>query len=331
MDIFASLSDAEYFAESKYNQETKSIRAKSREFKDGVLEFVGLEKYRTSSFKDSVDYLFITNNSIQRLALDLGELQSMTSEELANYRVELEVAGREKWKDFDAEISEKNLRNVLNRLILVEVNDSSLREAQESPDYFASLLRIIERARARGHDVPVSLMQTHSSTIAIGCDGNNYEHQLFEKLGFALRVEKKLLSNLIKFKDNLAKPSTALRIDASDLPFLRSLRIECPLGRESIATQAFTELLNDQILTDQRNLDIFVQLSYDERALLVFNKSWISNLADQSLTREGKYEVAKVAAKVPFAVPYDVLTMAIIESKRLEGIVIDHGFFEIER
>ncbi len=328
LDLLASLSDSEYFAECKYNEVPRSLGVNSREFKEALLEFIGLERYRTITFKSRIEYLFVTNHPVGRLREETIRLQSSSTTEIIEYRAKLAKTAEKKWKKPIPSISERALRTVLNRVIVLQIDHGTLKEAELTPSFKDELEHIIVKARVKGIELPLPLSVSEGDSIAVTCDDPSEEFMRFQRRGHDIRIQSVIWKTLEAFADHAPQVDSATRVNGKQMAFLKSLSVGSSNKLQELAARILTETLNDEMMSKKDQVKLFIQVSIDDRTLLIFNRDWLIALAKSLRTRRGKYEISSIAEALPFTVSHRILEMAIVEANRLKGLIIDDGWFE---
>ncbi len=328
LDLVASRSDSEYFAECKHSQALRSLGVNSREFKEGILEFIGLERYRKTTFRRQVEYLFVTNNSVGELIEEVLRLKASSTSELEEYRVEMIKAAKKKWRDFNGDISEKDLRAVLGRIMIVQVGDGALDEAESESEFQSILSQLVSRARKKGIQLPMPLAAIVEDSIRISCDPSIYEFVRFQTLGYSVQIQQNIWSQLKDFFERLGDVDTIRRIDGLMLPFLATLKVESTGIPNEMIGRVFSEIVNDRILAKIVASHAFLQISIDDRNVFVSNLKWMLQVSKAHRSGDGKYKSSEIAAVLPFPVTFRMVELIISEANRIQGIVIDDGSFE---
>ena len=147
-DAVISSSEHEYLCECKYHQEPRSLTEDSVEVKDSLLEFIAAEKYRSGHIKrDGIFYLLITNCPIDSLSKRLDALRTAADEEVVRYSEKLRKRAEKKWRGFNPNIKIKLewIRNVLMRMVPVEIDEGRLSEASKNPEYEQELRKMVDQ------------------------------------------------------------------------------------------------------------------------------------------------------------------------------------------
>lgn len=330
LDLVASLSDCEYFAECKYSDNPKPIRASSSEFKEALVEYLGLEKHRALSFRAQIEYLFITNNPTRLLKQDIEKLRMATSSELKESLTALERTAREKWTSFNSSIEEPLVRAVLDRIIVLDIDKGALMESEARPDFQEALRSSVSKVAKRNIAPPFALPGDEASTITATTDENKPDFRETRKLGYTVRVSDTILQEIRR-----AVQSDAImgfkQLDEDRLHFLNKLIVDAPKNVPPPAVRRIlSEAFNDLAIPEQSREGTFVLVSPEQRVLVLFDRKWLLKQAKVHTNLKGSYQLRELATEFRFTMSNGLLKLAIIEANRLDGIIVDEGWFEEE-
>jgi hypothetical protein len=327
LDLVASRSDSEYFAECKHDQNLRSLEVSSREFKEGILEFIGLEGYRKVTFRKQLEYVFVSNSSMNRLVGQVSSLRTASTANLDEFRKDLIDAARKKWKRFKGVVSEKDVRSVLGRIILLKVDDGALSEAESDPRFQEALKQIASKARRGGIGLPLNLAAELENVIAVVCDPLSDDTVKFETLGLPIVIQNNIWTELVRLVELLSGIDTVRRYDSRTLTFLKTLRIESGQPTE-LAGRFLTETVNTQIFSKKFEGSLFSHVSLDDKSILVCNTDWLLALSRLHRSLVGDYNIAKIVEAFPLAITYRAVELMLSEAKRVRGLIIDEGSFQ---
>jgi len=121
---------------------------------------------------------------------------------------------------------------------------------------------------------------------------------------------------------------TIRRIDSTKLPFLKTLMVESTGLSDELIGQVLSETANDRIHAKSSAIRVYLQVSIDDRSVLVCNLEWILRVSKSHRSNRDQYKISDITATFPFSVTFRMAELIISEANRLNGLVIDEGAFE---
>jgi hypothetical protein len=319
IDLLASDSLAEFICECKHSDQPRPLGINSTEFKESLLEFIGLESYRLKQFR-AVTYLLIINMPKKQLEREISNLRN-DPEQWPEYLKKLTQQAKQKWNRFNAEINTKFFLSALNNLLVIEIDSGRLEEARKYKKFQDALVEIVQDIeRKEPKQVPVSL--SNEAQLQLRLKGDEEELSEAKEVGFTVKISPKIIDQIVMFQSPLQ--GNLVCANADNLPFLKTCEIvnSQEICCDNVAL-LITEAIND--LIEQRCGAIkYISLFYPKQYDIYFaKKSWalqkiksLRNSFTGSFSLLNEDEVGNVP-------PY-VSVFLIKETKRLmEGIIID--------
>jgi len=322
-DAIISGSENEYLCECKYHQEPRPLTVKSIEVKDSMLEFIAAEKYRIGHIKrDGIFYLLITNCPINRLNKDLDTLRTADDEETIQYSEALRKRAKEKWSSFNpnVEIKVEWIRNVLMRIVPVEINDGRLSEASKNPAYEQELRKIMDQI-SRINPALVPLEYRVRNTIRFIIGKGDEKTVGFLKGGYFLEISTTIVNQILSYNRIFNKPF--VKTTPNEIPFVQSCEI---LHHSSISPENSMELiieaLNDLVEQHFGKIEFFVVINPGTYDVYYADLEWFYALITNCVNARGFYIMAEIAKRLPISVSKFVLTSLVRETMRLGARII---------
>jgi len=323
-DAIISGSENEYLCECKYHQEPRPLTMNSIEVKDSMLEFIAAEKYRIGHIKrDGIFYLLITNCSIDRLNKEIDTLRTAIDEEIIQYSEALKKRAKEKWSSFDSniEIKVEWIRNVLMRMIPVEISDGRLSEASKNPAYEQELRKIMEHiSRINPALVPIEYRVRNTIRFTIRKDDEKTER--FSKSGYFLEISTAIIDQILSYNRILNEPF--VKATFNEVPFVQNCEV---LHHSSISPENSMELiieaLNDRIEQHFGEIKFFVVVNPGTYDVYYADLKWFYGIIANCVNVRGFYAMADIAKQLPTSVSKFVLASLVRETMRLgAGIIV---------
>jgi hypothetical protein len=320
VDLIAAKGESEYFVEAKHSEEPKPVRKNSKEFKESIVEFVALEKYRKTSMRN-VQYIFLTNAPTGTLRNQVDELKLGSRNELIKYSGHLTRAARQKWKGECRDVQAGLVKSVLNRLLLITLVDASLDAAAEEINYRDSLSRILADHQTKhgtkvssANELPIISLTTRSKVVRVAISR-----------GYELQISTTIISQLRRLvHENLV--SSATRFGGDVVSFLNSMKFECP-GQRLNCLGVLNHTLNELTGTTGTTCQNFLVLSVVTREIELISKKWLDKISKSHTDMRNRFIIDGVAKEFPNPISSESTITAITELKRMNGYVIDSGWF----
>jgi hypothetical protein len=221
------------------------------------------------------------------------------------------------------------VRAVINRIIVLEIDKGQLTEAESVPSFQDALSDILRKVRLRGVALPFSLPVDRAKVVSVTSENHGQSLLEFRKFGYTLLIKSGIVSQIKEMLGKASAPSTLAKLDGRKLDFLRTLELDVPSNMpRGFARHLLVATLNDEVVSNSQEL--FLVIALEERVLVVVNRKWFSRSATSALTNLGTYNISKLASLVGVPIAFDVLKEAVVEANRLDGMIIDHGWFETE-
>lgn len=321
IDLIVSTSHLEYLCECKSSDSPKSLGKKSKEFKESLLEFIGLEPYRVRQPR-VVRYMIITSMSIRRLAKEIRDLKKDFAE-VRKYSLKLQEQGKRKWgSSFESKIDTKAIVGALDNLLLVQIEKGRLREAERDRRFQEALIAIVQDVERKNPKlVPVSLATKAHQWSGLVIEGDSYLER--RKLGYAIRISSKILDQIISYETSVQED--IVKATVKELPFL----VQCQVSKtQEMAineiAKMITETINDLIEERLKTPD-YIAIFFPNLYEMYFARTnWASRIVDSHVTPStGRYSLIK-ENEAPISIPPYVSILLITETRRLvNGIIVD--------
>jgi hypothetical protein len=320
IDLIVSTSTDEYLCECKSTDSAKNLSVNSPDFKEALLEFIGLEFYRRRQVR-TVRYLLITNMSINNLEKEISTLK-VNHEELLSYLLKLKAQAKKKWKNFEASIETRDVLTTLNNLLLLKIEKGRLLQAERTQEFQEQLMDIVRRVEKKNpHLVPIALLK--KTTLRLDTSDGNEDFIERMKMGYYVEIHNEIIEQIMNFELSLNK--NIVKATVNELPFLGKHHLRKKLNVSSDqAAQLITETINDII--EERLGDLtYITLFFPTHSEIFFAKTvWASKIVDQHYSpTKGKY-LLMTSKELGCDIPPLILILLITETKRIvNGIVID--------
>lgn len=322
-DIIISGSEHEYLCECKHHQIPRPLTLNSVELKDSLLEFIAAEKYRINSIKrDGIAYLLITNCSIAKLSKEMDHLKTGSDSEVIKYSELLTKRASEKWKNFDTrvKIEVKWIRNVLMRLIPLEIDEGRLSEASKSTEYEQEFRKIMDQL-SRASPSLVPLEYRVKNTIRFITKKDNEDTVDVQKGGYLIEISRVIANQLLSYK--LMPAKHFVKADYHEVPFVESCEI---LHHSSMSAEKSMELvvetLNDIIEQRFVKPTYFVVVNPGTYDVYFADLEWFYKIVTNSVNAKGFYDIAKIMKELPTGISRFALANLVKESLRLKANTI---------
>lgn len=319
-DIFISGSEREYLGECKHHEIPRVLTLNSIEVKDGLLEFIAAEKYRINSIKrDGISYLFITNCPTAKLNKEVDCLRIAKDLDVSDYSKTLEKRAPKKWESFDASIKIKVewVRNVLLRMIIVEIDDGRLQQAAKDSLYDQEFRKIIDQVSQTSPRL-IPLEYRVKNTIRFDTNDGEEDTIDIQKGGYLIEISRLIVSQILTY--NWTPSHLFAKAEYRDLYFVKDCRIS---HHSNISTEKSMELIietiNDLIKEQPSKRQFFIAINPGTYDVYFANVDWFYKLAVTSMNAKGFFDVAKIARLLPVKVSKFVLAHLIEEVMRLKA------------
>ena len=320
IDLIISTSDVEYLCECKYSDTPRPIRLNSKEFKESLLQFIGLEEYRIRQPR-IVRYMTITNRSIKHLEKEISDLKR-NFEKMRNYSKKLHNQGKRKWSSFESEIDIESIPSVLDNLFLIKIEKGSLREVGKERHFQEALTEIVRNVERKSPKrVPIALATRAHLRLGMGAGEDSYLEK--KKLGYDVEISAKILDQILEYENSLQ--GDIVRASAKQLPFLEKCRVsktqEMPIDE---VARIITETIND-FVEERLKILSYIAFFFPNLFEMYFVKTnCASKIVDSFVSPPtGRYSLMKrneLAVSIP---PY-VSILLITETRRLiNGTIVD--------
>lgn len=324
LDLVASLSDSEFFAECKYDDEPKPLTISSRKFHDGILEFIGLEQYRELTFRKTIEYLFITNNPVHTLRRELETLRYSNSQDFSAFIESLERSGKEKWVRLTTRISEQLARSALGRTMILQIDKGALDEARSQKEFVEIAREFEDRIERKRAGLPFASYPIDSNIIVVGDKTPGERLTEIHVPGYTIMMPNTALDRIRLHLQGRMATSDVTKLGTRSLG-LGNLSVDAPPNiAHTQISRMVTEAMNDILRSDT----YLIVVAISERLILVFSRNWLGKLVSNSVTQRETYALPKISEGMPFGLSDSTVKLAVTELKRLNGVIIDDGIFE---
>jgi len=320
MDLIISTSHYEYLCECKSTDVPHRIGIDSKEFKESLLQFIGLEKYRTRQPR-TVKYMIITNMPIRLLEKEIRNLKK-DLDKLQDYSLKLKRQGKRKWSGFDSEIEIESILSVLDSLFLIQIEKGRLREAERDSRFQEALIEIVQDVERKNPKlVPVPLATKAHLWFRLDIEEDSYLER--RKLGYAIRISSKILDQIMAYESSLQED--IVKATVKELPFLVKCQVSSTqdMAINEIA-KMITETINDII--EERLMTLsYIVIFFPNLYEMYFAKiNWASRIVDSHVSPSTRrYSLIK-ENEAPISIPPYVSILLIKETRRLvNGIIVD--------
>lgn len=320
MDLLISTSEKEYLCECKSSDKSKNLKITSKEFKETLLEFIGLEDYKKSQLRN-VTYLLITNMGVSTLREEISALKS-DSDELLSYSVKLEKQAKNKWLNFDSRIEPQSIIFALENLLIIKIDKGQLRQAEKNPKFQTALTNII-RSIEKKHPNLIPFYFSKKVDLRLELRKKQNKFIKHNKLGFIVEIEEDILNQVIKFE--LTLQEVIFKATVNQLPFLMNYRLQKKPGiSNNLASKIITESINDLVEKKLKSIQCLA-IFFPTLSEMYFAKiDWASNKVDQHFSAStNRYSLIQ-KNELKMVIPPYVSIFLITETKRLvNAIVVD--------
>ena len=319
-DAIISGSEHEYLCECKHHQEPRPLTINSVEVKDSVLEFIAAEKYRIGHIKrDGIFYLLITNCPTNKLSKKLDTLRTAGDEEIIRYSGVLRKRAREKWRSFNPNIKIKAewIRNVLMRMLPVEIDEGRLSEASKNSAYEQELRNMIDQVY-RINPALVPIEYRVRNTIRFTAKENDEETVDVSKGGYFIEISRAIINQILSYERIFNERLVKAR--PNEIPFVKSCEILHHSGMSpENSMELVIEALNDIIGQHFAKVTFFVVINPGTYDVYYANLEWLYRIITGCTNSKGFYDIGKIAKQLPISVSRFVLASFVREAMRLRA------------
>lgn len=320
MDLIISTSHYEYLCECKSTDVPHRIGLDSKEFKESLLQFIGLEEYRIRQPR-TVKYMIITNMPIRLLEKEIRDLKK-DLDKLRDYSLKLKRQGKRKWIGFDSEIEIESILSALDSLFLIQIEKGRLREAERDSRFQEALIEIVHDVERKNPKlVPFPLATKAHLWFGLDIEEDSYLER--RKLGYAIKISSKILDQIIAYETSLQ--DDIVKATVKELPFLVKCQVSSTqeMAINEIA-KMITETIND--LTEERLMTLsYIAIFFPNLYEMYFAKTnWASRIVDSHVSPSTRrYSLIK-ENEAPISIPPYVSILLITETRRLvNGIIVN--------
>jgi len=320
IDLVISTSEREYLCECKSSDSPRRLSKDSKEFKESLLQFIGLEDYRIRQPRDVI-YLTITNMPTRYLEKEIRDLKK-DFDKMQDYSLKLQKQGRQKWSGFESETGIDSIISVLDNLSLIQIEKGRLKEAAKDRRFQEALVEIVRNVE-RKHPKLVPISLATKAHLRLGLETGEGSYLEKEKLGYDVEISSKILDQITAFETSLKED--IVKATVRELPFLKI----CQLSKTqemsmNQAAKLITETINDLIEERLGNLS-YIAIFFPNLFEMYFAKTyWASKMVDSHVSpSENRYSLIK-ENEVAIPIPPYVSIFLITETRRLiNGIIVD--------
>jgi len=320
IDLVISRPDLEYLCECKYSETPRPITVDSREFKESLLEFIGLEKYKVQQFR-KVGYLLITNMPTKKLIEGIQHLRAADDKTLEEYAKKLLRQAKRKWSNFKSSITSQQIRSTLANLQIIEIGRGRIIEAEKTEQFNKALEEIIARVKRKDKTL---FPQIYTEKPLLRLKSNISDEKFLKRtwLHKSIEISEIIIEQIIQYEKSLK--GNIIEASVNELPFLRDCYIESSkeLPIEKVAL-ILTEIINDfakEHITPLQYLAIFLPSLYKMYFIKI---EWALAIVEKHRTLTGQYTLPKTG-EIPIRIPPYVYALLVKEAMRLKkGIIVD--------
>lgn len=323
LDIVISGSEYEFLCECKHHQEPRPLTPNSTEVKDSVLEFIAAEKYRIGHIKrDGIFYLLITNCPTATLRKRIGKMRTASDKEIILYSDRLKKRAQKKWTSFDPKIKIKSewIRNVLARMVLVEIDRGRLAQSSKNPAYEQELRKIMDQvSRVNPALIPLEYRIRNTIRFTVGDTEEKYEG--LSKNGYFVEISKAIVDQVISCKRILGEHFIKATIE--ELPFVKRCEIlhHRDMSPEK-ATGIVIEALNDLIEQNFGRITFFIVMNPGTYDVYYADLEWLYDIVTKATNTRGFYMITTIAEQLPLVVSKFILASLVRETMRMYAGII---------
>ena len=334
-DVVISGSEHEYLCECKHHQEPRPLTINAIEVKDSILEFIAAEKYRIGHIKrDGIFYLLITNCSTNKLSKELDTLRTASDKEIIRYSQVLKERARKKWRTFDPNIKIKVewIRNVLMRMVPVDVDEGRLGEASKNPVYEQELRKMIDQI-SRINPALVPIEYRVRNTIRFTTREDDEETIDVSKAGYFIEISKAIVDQILQYR--LIFNERLVKVTPNEISFIRSCEVLHHSGTSpENSMELIIEVMNDIIEQHFGKAEFFVVINPGTYDVYYASLEWFYRIISGCMNTKGFYDMGKIARQLPISISKFVLASFVKETMRLHARTIVRedvmDFFGIE-
>lgn len=320
IDLIISTSGDEYLCECKSSDIPRRISINSKEFKESLLEFIGLEDYRIRQPR-VVKYMMITNLSIRHLEKEIRDLKR-DPDKVRDYSLKLQKQGKRKWSTFESEIDIKSILSALDNLFLIQIENGRLREVEKERRFQEALIEIVQNVERKNPKlVPIALATRAHLRLGLDVGEDNYLEK--RKLGYTVEISSKILDQIIAYENSLQED--IVKATVKELPFLEKCQVnktqEMTINE---AAKLITETIND-LVEERLKILSYVAIFFPGLfEMYLVKTNWASKMVDSHASPSTcRYSLIK-GNEAAISIPPYVSILLITETRRLvNGIIVD--------
>lgn len=326
MDLMISTSNNEYLCECKSSDSPRRMTINSKEFKESLLEFIGLEDYRVRQSR-IVKYMLITSMPTRYLEEEIQDLKK-DFDKVQNYALKLQKQGERKWSGaFKSEIDVQSIISALDNALLLQIEKGRLREAERDRRFREALIEIVQSVEKKNPKlVPTSLATRTHLRLVLDLGKEDYLEK--RKLSYAVEISSRILDQILSYEETLRK--NIVKATVKNLPFLK----ECQIHRIQEMTvdqvaKTTTETINDLIEERLKKLD-YIAIFFPNLYEMYFAEiNWASRIVDNHVSPSTRRYSLIRKNEAQISIPPYVSRLLITETRRLvNGVIVDPNLID---
>ena len=320
IDLIISTSGDEYLCECKSSDIPRRISIYSKEFKESLLEFIGLEDYRIRQPR-VVKYMIITNMPVRLLEKEIHDLKT-DLDKMQDYSLKLQKQGKRKWSGFESEIDIKSILSALDNLFLIQIEKGRLRGVEKDRRFQEALIEIVHNVERKNPKlVPISLATKAHLRLGLDIEEDSYLEK--GKLGYTIEISSKILDQIIAYETYLQED--IVKATVKELPFLAKCQInktqEMTINE---AAKLTTETINDLVEERLKTLSYIAIFFPNLFEMYFVRTNWASKMVDSHMSPSTRrYSLIK-ENEAAISIPPYVSILLTTETRRLvNGTIVD--------
>jgi len=321
-DILIRGDKLDFYCECKYTSKN-NIYISSTEFKEALLEFIAVEKFRKfQPNEENIYYIFISNVNLKNLRKEIINLKLAEEGKLYHYYSSLKSTAKNKWNiDIKKYYNSNIIRNVLERIYCIEINQIDLNHVVNDDKYIKIYNELLSQIPENEMDV-YDIFKKYEESVKIL---SNMDEQKIRNVYRKYRIEfsKNFINEIVN--NDLGYVEDIIEIHKKNF-FKKDYQIKHNLSLTNFDAYHIIIKEINKILT-KLNYDYIFIYDYNFSYVYLINPNWSRNLLSFK-TEEGNYDIEKIMENISIELSSNTLKVMLNEtSRKIFRITIDYQKF----